>query len=116
MTQMKQAITVAVDGQELTGVNLLQWETKRKEITPSGALGVANHTGVVSLMLNGHNAVTLWLHEDEEGYVVIDCFDGQNRKHLGRMHAELGGLVPPRTAAKVKKERRFGDDFPGAQQ
>lgn len=115
MTEPRQAITVAIDGQELAGVHSLQWETKRREITPNGALGVANHTGIVTLELNGKPAVLLWLHEDESGYVVIDCFDAQNQQHLGRQHAELGGLVPPRTESKQRKERRFGDDFPGAQ-
>lgn len=111
---MKQTIAVTVSGQELAGVEVLQWETKRKEITRSGALGVANHTGQVTLELNGHPAVLLWLHEDESGYVVIDLFDAQNQTFLGRQHAELGGLVPPRTEAKVHKEKRFGDDWEGA--
>lgn len=116
MTEMRQAITVAIDGQELAGIHSLQWETKRREITRDGALGVASHTGIITLDLNGKPAVLLWLHEDEQGYVVVDVYDAQNRAHLGRQHAELGGLVPPRPGAKEpRKERRFGDDFPGAQ-
>lgn len=115
MAELRQTITVAIDGQELAGTHALEWKTMRKEITAQGALGVANHTGVITLDLNGKAAVVLWLHEDESGYVVVDMFDGQNRQHLGRMHAELGGLVPPRTAGKQRRENRFGPDHPGAQ-
>ena len=50
---MRQTITVAIDGQELEGTHTLQWETKRKEITRNGALGVANHTGIIGLLLTG---------------------------------------------------------------
>jgi hypothetical protein len=114
VAEPRQTIRVSVDGQELAGAHALEWETKRREITRDGALGVANHTGIVRLLLNDHPAVTLWLHEDDQGYVVIDVFDGQNQDFLGRQHAELGGLVPPRTGSKVRKERRFGDGFPGA--
>jgi hypothetical protein len=115
MPELRQTITVAIDGQELAGAHSLEWETKRKEITAAGALGVANHTGVIGVLLNGHAAVRLWLHEDESGYVVIDVVDGQNGAHLARMHAELGGLVPPRTGSKQRRERRFGDDWKGNQ-
>lgn len=113
MANLPQTITVSIGAQELAGVALQQWETKRKEITADGALGVANHTGVLTVDINGHAAVLLWLHEDESGYVVIDVFDAQDHKHLGRQHTELGGLVPPRTGTKQRKEKRFGDDFPG---
>ena len=115
MAELRQTIKVSVDGQELAGTQALTWETKRKEITAQGALGVANHTGVVTLDLNGKAAVVLWLHEDESGYVVVDVFDGHDRHHLGRMYAELAGLVPPRTGSKQRRENRFGPDHPGAQ-
>jgi hypothetical protein len=113
VAELRQSITVSIGAQELAGIALQQWETKRKEITKEGALGVANHTGCITLDVNGTPAVLLWLHEDELGYVVIDVFDAQNRQHLGRQQTELGGLVPPRTESKQKRERRFGDDFPG---
>lgn len=116
MAEIRQSITVSIGAQELAGVETQQWQTMRKEISKDGALGVANHTGCITLDINGHPAVLLWLHEDDEGYVVVDIFDAQNEKHLGRQHAELGGLVPPRTGAKARRERRFGDDFKGGQQ
>lgn len=112
---MRQAITVAVDGQELAGVHSLQWETKRKEITQQGALGVANNTGLVGLRLNGHTAAQLWIHEDAMGHVVIDVLNHKNQV-VARLEPELYGQVPPRTGSKEpRRERRFGDDFPGAQ-
>lgn len=107
MTELRQAITVSVDANEI--IPTLSWDTKRKEITREGALGVANNTGLVGLALNGKTVAHLWLHEDRDGYVVVDVYD-DSKTAIGRIEVELHGHVPPRTGAKVRKERRFGDE------
>jgi hypothetical protein len=104
----RQTIDVAIDGQELAGTHTLQWQTMRREITGQGALGVANHTGLVGLTLNDHVAVRLWLHEDRNGYVVVDVLDGRTNDRIARVDVELQDMVPPRRGAKrPKKDRRF---------
>lgn len=112
MTEARQTIIISVDGQELAGTQSVIGETKRKEITEAGALGVANHTGIITLMLNGHPAVRLWLHEDRSGHAVIDVIDTTRDAKLGAVDVELYGLVPPRRGPAPKRERRFGDDYP----
>lgn len=112
MAELRQAITVSIDANEI--IPTLSWETKRKEITREGALGVANNTGLVGLALNGTPVVRLWLHEDELGYVVVDVLDARTGEHLARVDPELFGVVAPRTGQKVRKERRFGDEPLGA--
>lgn len=108
----RQTIHVAIDGGELEGTHSLQWETMRREITGQGALGVANHTGLIGVTLNSHVAVRLWLHEDRNGYVVIDVLDARTDERVARVDVELFGLVPPRLGAKhQRKDRRF--DSPG---
>lgn len=100
---MKQTIKVSVDSQELTGVHQVEWETLRKEVTRSGAIGVANNTGLIGLALNDHTAVRLWIHEDLLGYVVVDVLDGRTNARLARVDAELFGMVPPRLGQKRTK-------------
>lgn len=100
---MKQTIKVSIDGQELTGVHQLEWEALRKEVTSTGAVGVANNTGQIGLALNDHTAVRLWLHEDQLGYAVVDVLDGRTNAHLARVDVELFGMVPPRLDQKRTK-------------
>lgn len=109
MAEARQTVTVAIDANELAGTHELQWQTMRKDITPDGALGVANNTGLVGLTLNGQTTVRLWLHEDETGYVVVDVLDGRTNERVARIDAELFGATPPRRDAKPqRRDRRFG--------
>lgn len=122
MTESRQTIIVTIDTQDLPGTQPELGRTLRKEITPDGALGVANNTGVVEMALNGHPAVRLHLREDAMGHAVIEVTDLLARKRLGAVDVELYSLVPPRMGAKVRRERRFdgyqpgqeGDDAPHA--
>lgn len=114
MAEARQTITITIDGQELDGTQTVLGETKRREITREGALGVANHTGILDIRLNGHPAVRLWLHEDRVGHAVIDVIDVTRDVRLGAVDVELYGLVPPRRGPASRRERRFGDDHPGA--
>lgn len=114
MAEPRQTIVVSIDGQELAGTQTVLGTTMRKEITHEGALGVANNTGIITLMLNGHAAVRLWLHEDRMGHAVVSVIDVPQDKHLGVVDVELYDLVPPRRGAAVRKERRFGDGQLGA--
>lgn len=104
----RQTIEVSVDIGEL--VDSLSWNVMRKAIDSDGAKGVGDGFGLITLRINKHTAVVLQLHEDQLGYVVVDVFDGHNRSHLGRVDTELYGHVPPRMEAKIRKERRFGDE------
>ena len=110
----RQTIVVAVDAQELAGTQHVLGETKRKEITAAGALGIANHTGIVDLTLNGRAAVRLRLCEDKLGHAVIEVIDTTRSVRLGVVDVELYDLVPPRSGATPKKERRFGDEGLGS--
>ena len=91
---MKQTIEVTIDAQEITGLAAAEWKTLRKEITPDGALGVANNTGFLSLSLNGHVTVSLFLHE-VDGKVVVTVLNGKGQA-IGRTYPEDDGFVPPR--------------------
>lgn len=107
MTEPRQTIVVSIDGQELAGTQTVLGQTLRREITRDGALGVANHTGIIDLQLNGHPAVRLWLHEDKLGHAVIDVIDVPRDVRLGVVDVELYDLVPPRRGPAARKERRF---------
>lgn len=116
VAEPRQGITVAVDANEIPGTHELQWETVRKDVTPEGALGVANNTGLVGLTVNGQVAVRLWLHEDESGYVVVDVLDGRTNERIARSDVELYGAVPPRRgSAPPRRDKRFGKPLGGAQ-
>ncbi len=114
MTEKRQSIVVTIDGQHLPGTAPVLGETKRREITREGALGVANHTGILTIMLNDQAAVRLWLHEDKMGHAVIDVIDVPRDVRLGVVDVELYDLVPPRRGPVERKERRFGDGQLGA--
>jgi len=114
MANPRQTIVLSIDAQELAGTQTVLGETLRREITRDGALGIANHTGILDLLINGHPAVRLWLHEDKVGHAVIDVIDTTRDVRLGRVDVELYDLVPPRRGPAERKERRFGDDHPGA--
>lgn len=105
----RQTITVSIDAQDLPGTEHVIGTAMRKEITPDGALGVANSTGIVQLMLNGKPAVRLELFEDAVGHAVIRVIDTTCDKKLGTVDVELYGLIPPRRGAVPKRDRRFGD-------
>lgn len=108
MGETRQTVEVAIDANELAGVHSLQWSTYRRDITPEGAIGVANNTGLIGLLINGQPAARLWIHEDELGYVVVDVLDHESVV-VARLDAELHGIVPPRLGSKTqKKDRRFG--------
>lgn len=111
MPEPRATITLAIDAQDLPGMQHELGVTKRREITPDGALGVANNTGIVELMVNGHPAVRLRLFEDKVGHAVIEVTDLTARTPLGVVDVELYGLVPPRRAPEPKRERRFGDGY-----
>lgn len=111
MVEPRQTIVVAIDAQDLPGTQHELGTTKRKEITPDGALGVANNTGIIELMVGGHSAVRLRLFEDKLGQAVIEVTDLTRKVSLGIVDVELYGLVPPRRAPGPKKERRFGDGY-----
>lgn len=114
MTAARQTITVSLNAQDLPGMQHVVGEGKRREITPDGMLGVANHTGVLELMLNDHVAIRMRIFEDRMGHAVIQVDDATRNVALGIVDVELYGLVPPRMDAKPKRERRFGDDHPRA--
>jgi hypothetical protein len=104
----RQTVTVSIDIGEL--VDSLSWDVLRKVIDSDGAKGVGDGFGVITLRLNGHTSVVLHLHENRDGYVVVDLWNGHDKRHLATAEVELHGHVPPRMGAKAKKERRFGDE------
>lgn len=107
----RQTIEVSIDAQNLPGTQHSLGVTKRREITAVGALGVANHTGILQLLINQHPAIRFELYEDPMRHAVIRVVDATRDVVLGTVDIELYGLVPPRMEAPEKKERRFGDDF-----
>jgi len=109
MAEARQTIVVAIDAQELIGQHEVG-ETKRREITPEGALGIANNTGIIQLTLNDKPALRLTLREDKLGHAVIEVVDTTRNEKLGVVDVELYGLVPPRRAPEPRKERRFDLD------
>ena len=110
----RQTIQVSVDVQDLPGTQHVLGETKRREITPEGALGVANHTGIVELLLNDKPAVRLHLREDKMGHAIIEVTDVPANIKLGVVDVELYSLVPPRMGSKIRRERRFDGYQPGS--
>lgn len=110
MTNPRQTIVVTVDTQGLPGTQPELGSAMRKEITPEGALGVANNTGIIEVCLNGHAAVRLHLREDSMGHAIIEVTDVPARQRMGAVDVELYGLVPPRMGAKVRRDRHFGGD------
>lgn len=109
MTEPRQTIAVAIDAQDLPGTQHELGVTRRKEITAAGALGIANHTGILQLLVGGLPAVQLRLFEDKVGHAVIEVTDVTRHVVLGIVDVELYGLVPPRREPAPKRERRFGD-------
>lgn len=110
----RQTIEVSIDVQDLPGTQYVAGVTKRREITRDGALGVANNTGIVELLLNGRPAVRLHLREDAMGHAIIEVTDVPHGTKLGVVDVELYSLVPPRMGAKVRRERRFDGYQPGS--
>lgn len=96
----RQTVTVGIDAGELIGMSSLEWSTLRRDIDEHGALKIGDGFGLVTLTINSHAAVHLRLHEDRNGYVVLDVVDAHSNSTLGRMEAELYGLVPPRHGSK----------------
>lgn len=111
MAEPRQTIPIAIDAQDLPGTQHELGVTKRKEITPDGALGVANNTGILELMVGGHSAVRLRLYEDKLGHAVVEVTDLTRHVVLGVVDVELYGYVPPRREPATKRERRFGDGY-----
>lgn len=111
MAEPRQTITVSLNAQDIPGMQHVIGEGKRSEITEFGMLGVANHTGIVELMINNHVAIRLLIHEDKVGHAVIDVYDTTRNTRLGVVDIELYGLVPPRRTPEPKRERRFGDGY-----
>lgn len=99
----RQTVTVGIDAGELAGMASLEWSTLRRDIDEHGALKIGDGFGVVTLSINDHAAVRLRLHEDRNGYVVLDVLDAHSGQTMGRMEAELYGLVPPRHASKGRR-------------
>ena len=96
----RQTVTVSIDAGELAGPSQLHGSTLRRDIDEDGALKIGDGFGVLTIAINGHAAVHLKLHEDRNGYVVLDVVDGHQQATLGRFEAELYGLVPPRHGSK----------------
>lgn len=111
MAEPRQTITVSIDTQDIPGTQHVLGEGKRSEITPAGMLGVANNTGMFDLLINGHSAVRMVIHEDKVGHAVIQVYDMTQQKVLGAVDIELYGLVPPRRNAQPRKDHRFGQGF-----
>ncbi|QNJ55575.1 hypothetical protein SEA_PHINKY_84 [Microbacterium phage Phinky] len=111
MAEPRQTITISIDAQDLPGTQHVLGEGKRSEITPAGMLGVANNTGMLELLINGHSAVRLSIVEDRYGHGVIQVHDTTRNVPLGVVDIELYGLVPPRRNAQPRKDRRFGQGF-----
>lgn len=110
MAEPRQTITMSVRGQELAGLDTPLGTTKRSEITPAGALGIANNTGIVEILLNGHAALRLQLREDQVGHAILMVVDATRDERLGVVDVELYDLVPPRRTPAPKRDRRFGTD------
>lgn len=102
----RQTVTVGIDAGELTGMSSLEWSTLRRDIDEHGALKIGDGFGLVTIAINGHAAVHLQLHEDRNGYVVLDAVDAHSGSTMGRMEAELYGLVPPRHGSKGRRSGR----------
>ena len=113
MAEPRQTITLSIDTQDLPGTQHELGTTMRKEITPVGALGVANNTGIVELLVNGHPAVRMHLREDQLGHAIVEVTDILTGQRLGAVDIQLYSLVPGRTGAKVRRERRFDGYQPG---
>ncbi|QIG59083.1 hypothetical protein SEA_SADLAD_76 [Microbacterium phage SadLad] len=109
MAEPRQGIAISIDAQDLPGTQHVLGIGMRKEITPAGMLGVANNTGLLELLVNGHGAVRMRIHEDKVGHAVIEVTDTTRNVVLGVVDIELYGLVPPRREPAPKRERRFGD-------
>lgn len=112
MAEARQTIPVAIDAQDIPGTQHELGVTKRGEITAAGALGVANHTGILELMVGGRGAVRMHLFEDKVGHAVIEVTDLTQNKVMGRVDIEVFGLVPPRRKPAPRRERRFGEGYP----
>lgn len=92
---MNQTIEVSIDAAEL--IDSLQWSVPRKEIGRLGARGHIGNDGTLVLRMNGHAVLSLLVHEDARGTVVVDVFKGTAGDPIARVHPEDSGLVPPRT-------------------
>lgn len=107
MSELAQTVKVAIDAGEMFGSQ--EWSTYRRDIDRHGALNIGDGFGVIGVRIGDATALQLRIHEDAQGYVVLDIIDGRTAKQLAKVDVELSGLVPPRRGAKVTKERRFGD-------
>lgn len=96
----RQTVAVGIDAGELAGTGGLEWSTLRRDIDEHGALHIGDGFGIVGITVNGHAAVRLRLHEDAQGYAVLDVLDGRSSERLARVEVELFGLVPPRHGSK----------------
>lgn len=103
----RQTVKVSVDIGEV--IDSLSWDVMRKDIDSSGALGVGDGFGVITIRINNQASVIIRIQEDRSGYVVTNVYDGRDHSPLGKQDAELYGFVPPRMDRQPKKERRFGD-------
>jgi hypothetical protein len=94
----RQTIKVAIDAGELAAEGMAQeWSTMRRDIDQHGALHVGDGFGVIGLRVNGHMALTLHLHEDQKGQVVLDIIDPGRPGSRSQIQLEDRGMVPPRT-------------------
>ncbi|MEY4081675.1 MAG: Microbacterium phage OneinaGillian [Actinomycetota bacterium] len=94
----RQTIKVAIDAGELAAEGMSQeWSTMRRDIDRHGALHVGDGFGVIGLRINGNLALTLHLHEDQKGQVVLDIIDPGRPNSYNQIQLEDRGMVPPRT-------------------
>lgn len=91
---MNKTIHISVDAAEL--IDSLQWEIPRNDVGPHGARGTIGNNGVLILRMNDHPVVSLAVHEDERGKLVVSVHKGIGDA-IARVYPEEDGYVPPRT-------------------
>ena len=94
MADLRQTVSVSIDRGEL--IDTAKDEVLRKAIGKGGALGLWDGFGKITIRVNSTEVVTLHLHEDGDGHVVLDVHDPATRGIAHRAHVEQRGLVPSR--------------------
>lgn len=94
---MNQTIHISIDAAEL--IDSLQWDVMRKDIGRDGARGVIGNDGAIVLRMNDHAVLTLFVHEDDRGKLVVDVHKGVGET-IARVYPEDEGHVPARPSKK----------------
>lgn len=99
---MNQTIKISIDASEL--IDSLSWDVPRKDIKPDGVRDSVGSNGVVVLRMNGHPVMSLFIHEDVRGSVVVDAIAGaMESEATARFYPQDAGFVPPRSI-KLREE------------